>query len=417
MRDRLLRSVRRSAAALMCGAFVGAVLALPAAADDPAFTISDPRIDSPTGIATDTATSSYWMVKRDGGQLYALSRTGRVKGAVGYRADPTHVEAAAYRSGRLYVGDVGDPSTDRAFVSVYLFPNLTEDAGTVTYQRWDFSYPDGAHDAQALVVDGGGRLYLITRGTGAGVYAAPSAPSRQGVNRLERVGDAPSGVTDAVRINDSRWALRTDTTVTVVDADSYQKVAAAKLPVTTGGVLGLALAGLGSTGLVAASSGSSAQVYAVTAPSATTTKPSSSATGQPTSASTAGGNQADPPEDVASDSSRSGTILAVVLAGLVAVLAGVVAFVVPVRRRDGVTPAKAAPPATASTLPPAERPVAPDRHREPGDIEDDDPFDDTTVRADTTQPAEPPRRSLGYDPDLWGEQTLRRRAEDPGQPQ
>lgn len=465
MRDRLLRRVRGLAAVLAAGTLVAVVLALPAAAADPEFTVSDQRIASPTGIATDTATSSYWMVTRTGGQLYALSRTGQVKGTVTYRADPSQVEAAAYRSGRLYLGDIGDPDTNREFVSVYLFPNLTENAGTVTYQRWDLSYPDGQHDAQAMVVDGAGRLYLITRGEDAGVYAAPAVPSRDGVNQLERVGDAPDGVTDAVWISDSRWALRTDTTVIAINAESFETVAEAKLPVTSGAVLGLALGGSGSTGLVAASSGSSAQVYAVTAPKAAATKaPSASATGSPGS-TTAGSTGDGPAEDDASDSSRRGTIIALVVAGLVAVAAGVVAFLVPARRHGdtaAVRPVKPAPPARASTLPAGEKPVAaesatfpvtpepalapppvwpqtqsyysaarasvdPDRHREPGDIEDDDPFDDPTIRAGqgskrgvepdepVAEEVEPPRRSLGYDPDLWGEETLRRHPGDPDQ--
>ena len=461
MRDRLLRSVRRSVAVLAAGTLVGMVLALPAAADDPVFTVSDQRISAPTGIATDTATSSYWLVSRNGGQVYALSRTGQVKGIVTYRADPSEVEAAAYRSGRLYIGDIGDPDTNRQFVSVYLFPNLTEDAGTVTYQRWDLAYPDGKHDAQAMVVDGDGRLYLITRGADAGVYAAPPTPSRDGVNQLKRVGDAPSGVSDAVGVSDSRWALRSETTITMIDADSYQTVSEAKLPLTSGGVLGLALGGTGATQLIAASSGSSPEVYAVDAPSAaaTTKAPKPSASSSPTS--TAGAAVNEPAQDSASDSSRRGTIVAVVLAGLVAVVAGAVAFLVPARRRGDVVPVKPAPPARASSRPPAERPVGaqspttpttpttpapsperapapvwpqtqsydgaarasvePDRHRPPGDIEDDDPFDDTTLRAGhgpkrgiepdapVADPTEPPRRSLGYDPDLWGEETLRRR--------
>lgn len=500
MRDRLLLTVRRSvavvSAGLVVGVLSGVIGAAPAAAADPVFTIAEDQISGPVGIATDTATSSYWLVNQTGADMVAFSRTGEVKGTVDFRADPVDVQAAAYRSGRLYVGDIGDRSGERDFVSVFLFPNLTPDAGTVTYQSWDLSYPDGAHDAKAMVVDTSGRVFVITSGDDAGIYAAPTDPSRLGVNELERVADAPAGVTDAVALSKTRWALRTGTTVQEIDAETYKKVAETSLPVRDGDTLGIDLAASSgsSVGLVAGSAGASADVYAFAAPSVAppgspppSAGPSSSAA-SPTAAPSGAAAQ-DPAEDQASDSARSGTWLAIGLAALVAVLAGAVAYLWPGRRSPkGVVPVRAAPPPRTSS-PPMERPVTrsasasgaadeqpaahtddgfaraqplqpwaspfsgpppgpvpsptvwpetqsfygaarasvdPSRHRPPGDIEDDDPFDDTTIRANQVNqpgrraeglppvaPSEPPRRSLGYDPELWGEETLRRR---PGAP-
>ena len=86
------------------------------------------------------------------------------------------------------------------------------------------------HDAETLLVDGDGRLFIVTKGAKGGIYAAPSSPSRQGVNELERVGDAPAFVTDGTVLPDGRFALRTYVSVEIVDPDSYEVVARAATP-------------------------------------------------------------------------------------------------------------------------------------------------------------------------------------------
>lgn len=445
--------LRRSVAALAVGLLVSGFAVTPALADDPAFTISDERISGPTGMATDTATSTYWVVNTGGARMFALSRTGQVKGTVDFRAEPANVEAASYRSGRLYVGDIGDPARNREIVSIYQFPNLTPSSGTVTYQSWDVRYPDGPHDAKAMLVDASGRLFIVTTGEDPGIYAAPTAPTRSGVNQLERVADAPAGVTDAVALSASRWALRTATSVQEIDAESYKRVAETTLPIKDGDTLGVDLAD--AEGLVAGSAGASASMYAVVAPSAAPTgqsTPGQAPSAKATPSATAGGAGQEPSADSASDSSRSGTWMAIGLAALLAVLAGLVAYLWPSRRAGATRPVRPPQPPQPSRLPPAERPVTSsratrvarrsgtgasayrparalvdsDRPRPPGDIEDDDDLlDDTTVRADQLPGrragapppagAEAPRRSLGYDPGLWGESALRRRpTDDPG---
>ena len=100
----------------------------------------------------------------------------------------------------------------------------------MVYKAYDFSYPDGPHDAETLLVDGDGRLFIVTKGAEGGIYAAPSSPSRQGVNELERVGDAPAFVTDGTVLPDGRFALRTYVSVEIVDPDSYEVVARAATP-------------------------------------------------------------------------------------------------------------------------------------------------------------------------------------------
>ena len=113
-----------------------------------------------------------------------ISPTGKALGTLNYRAQPEDVEAVAVFEDRLYIADIGDNNEDRDFVTVYYFDNPRASGLTVSYRAWDFAYPDGPHDAETLLVNDKGRLYIVTKGVEGGVYIAPSEPSREGVNQL-----------------------------------------------------------------------------------------------------------------------------------------------------------------------------------------------------------------------------------------
>ena len=334
---------------------VGSLAALPAAAETIEFTIGDPRITESSGLATDAADSRYWTVNDSGdsGIAYALDEHGNTEGTLEFRAQPVDVEAVAFHRGRLYVADIGDNGKRRTFVTVYFFDDAAPAARPVSYKAYDFSYPDGPHDAETLLVDGSGRLFIVTKGTKAGIYAAPTDPSRQGVNTLQKVGDAPPIVTDGTVLPDGRYALRTYFSVEIVDPASYKVVARAAAPaqrqgesITTtfdGGALLLGSEGKRSKVLrvdVPTSLGEVPTPSATATPSASpspTATPTSSSP-KPTatkSASPATGDPADSddePTDSAAGSgsplSGAGTLAALGLAALVAVVAGVVVVII-----------------------------------------------------------------------------------------
>lgn len=420
--------LRRILAAALLATAVGFLTAPTAAADDPAFTIRSDEVDTATGLAADAATNTYWVVNRTGdqGAVYALTRTGRDKGTLGFRAEPTDVEAVAYRGGRLYVGDIGDAKGNRDFVTVYLFDNVTPDAGVVTYHAWDFSYPDGAKDAKAMVVDDSGRLYLITTGKGAGIYAAPAEPSRQGVNELERVGDAPgTAVTDAVALGSGRWALRTEDQVEVYDPSTKKLTASGDLPVSDGQALGTDLAG--DAQLLAAESGSSAQVFSLSVPTKiqqTSPSPSptpTSASPSPSGSSSPGAGQAPDDEESSTAGRRTGTWVALGSAAILAALAGVAVALLPIRRKRlaARTPAAVSaaqspaqsPADTAPAFPPESTPFVPPvpAALNPADLAGDAGSPATPAREPVAQPARAAEHTGGY-----GAGAEPRRAREPG---
>ena len=198
-----------------------------------AFTIKDSRVVESSGLARDTAAGLYWTVNDSGasGAAYGVQPNGKIRGSLNYRAQPQDVEAIAVHDDRLYLGDIGDNNEQRDFVRVYFFDHPRANGLTVDYRAYDFRYPDGAHDAETLLVNGKGRLFIVTKAGKGGIYAAPKKPSRNGVNDLKRVGSAPALITDGTFLpGDERIALLSYDSVRVIDADTYKTVATARIP-------------------------------------------------------------------------------------------------------------------------------------------------------------------------------------------
>jgi len=282
-----------------------------------AFTIKDGRILSPPGLARDVNAGLYWTASDSAGRgvVYGLTAGGAVRGTLNYRANPVDVEGLALVSDTLYVGDIGDSTGSRSLVTVYRFDNPRATGLTVTYRSYDFRFPDGPRNAETLLVTASGRILLVTTGKNAAIYAGPQQPSRQAINRLTKVADAPGPITDGVFLPGGKQiALRSDLAVYVVDASTYETVATAELPAQQEGKsLAVSLDG---ESLLVGTLGTKSKVYSVLAPTAETATPTPSATPSTDPAE-------EEPEEVAVRKGQ-GTLLALGLAAVVAVVAGVV---------------------------------------------------------------------------------------------
>ncbi len=352
------RPARRMVSAALTTVLVATLLgwstALPAAADTVEFTITDSQITESSGLATDAEAERYWTVNDsgDGGIAYALDDRGETEGTLEFRVDPVDVEAVAFRQGRLYVADIGDNRARRDTVTVYFFDDAAPAPEPVVYKAYDFSYPDGPHDAETLLVDGDGRLFIVTKGAQGGIYAAPASPSRQGVNALERVGDAPAYVTDGTVLPDGRIALRTYVSVEILDPDSYAVVARAATPAQPQGES--ITTTFDGEHLLIGSEGKRSDVLRIDIPAAVGDAPSSSASppsdgssptatgGAPSDGSSAtaasspnpsaadtGASEDDLPDDDApAATSRQGTLGSIGLAAAIALVAGSVVVLI-----------------------------------------------------------------------------------------
>lgn len=230
MSQRRNRLGRRGGALVAAVCLLGA-LASPAFAEDTAFTIDDGRITESSGLAADVGSNVVWTVNDNApGRTFALDESGKVTAVIDFAADITDVEGIARAGDRLYIGDIGDNAAKRKFVTVFSILDPKPVTAKVRYRAWDFVYPDGkAHDAEALLVDDKERVFIVTKEAKGAIYTYKGVPSPQGTNKLTKVADAPSFVTDGTFLPDGRMVLRTYVGLHVLGTD-YEVIATAPLP-------------------------------------------------------------------------------------------------------------------------------------------------------------------------------------------
>jgi hypothetical protein len=167
----------------------------------------------------------------DGGRtavIYGIGRDGRTVARLTLRGidpyDPEALSRGVDGGGRpaLFLGDIGDNSTKRPNVSVFrLIEPRTLGRHTVAAKWYRFRYPDGAHDAEALMVSPrDGRIWIATKSFGpGGLYRAPQSLVEEsaGTNLLKKVATVPPLVTDGAFLPGGRFVLRTYTSVFLYD--------------------------------------------------------------------------------------------------------------------------------------------------------------------------------------------------------
>ena len=136
-----------------------------------------PELTELSGLAASARNRGLLWAHNDSGDaplLYCLRPSGagcgvwRVNGA--QAIDWEDIAAAPNEAGEpsLYIADIGDNSRSRATVSIYRVGEPDVDAArsarTLRPETFTFTYPDRAHDAEAIVVNRDtGDLYVITK--------------------------------------------------------------------------------------------------------------------------------------------------------------------------------------------------------------------------------------------------------------
>jgi hypothetical protein len=193
------------------------------------FRLQDPALTESSGLVVSTRHDGLVWSHPDGGdvaEVMAVDGRGRTVATVRLRGiDPYDPEALApglTAAGRpaLFLGDIGDNRARRPDISVFRFqePRRLVDQ-SVASTWWQFTYPDGPRDAEALLVDPrDGRIWIATKDVfGGGLYRAPRGLRTDRTNRLERIGDVPGLVTDGAFLPDGRFVLRSYTTAYLYD--------------------------------------------------------------------------------------------------------------------------------------------------------------------------------------------------------
>jgi hypothetical protein len=153
-----------------------------------------------------------WAHNDSRAELLALDANGSVTGRVrlsGIKIEDWEATAAGPCPGGgscLYIGDIGDNQAKRKQITVYRVPEPLAGGSVDVKDTFHATYPDGAQDAEALLVAPNGGLFIVTKGETGGValYRFPKDLRPGATHQLERVGKprASGKLSDAERITD-----------------------------------------------------------------------------------------------------------------------------------------------------------------------------------------------------------------------
>ncbi|MBC6447606.1 hypothetical protein [Actinokineospora xionganensis] len=155
--------------------------------------MADKRVGELSGLVAD---GDRWYAVNDGGTkstVYVLTKECRVERVINGPTDPFDVEDLARGAdGTFWLADTGDNDKKRETVALI---SLTPDGKTKLHR---LTYPDGAHDTEALLLDRSGTPYLITKNPfGRGdIYRPVAAITSPGPTALEKVGSVQLTSTD-----------------------------------------------------------------------------------------------------------------------------------------------------------------------------------------------------------------------------
>ena len=190
--------------------------------------LGDSELHEPSGLAASRVNADVQYVHSEAeveGMVAVSTKDARVLGkydvAIPEQWDWEDIATGPCPSGRcIFAGDIGrsngKPNPPSTF-AVYRVaePDLAagETSGTLTGDWFRFRYPDGPHNAEALMVHPGtGRLYVVTKEKDgrSGVYAFPAtlpAPSATTVTTLTEVAtlDVPTWSGDLLNLHAGTW--------------------------------------------------------------------------------------------------------------------------------------------------------------------------------------------------------------------
>jgi hypothetical protein len=167
-------------------------------------TLQNHNIDEASGLArSQRHPDVFWTINDDGpSELFAIDSTGRDLGRVKI-SDASNrdwediasftLDGVAY----LLVADIGDNDGKRKDVRLYVVEEPVSGKSKVDVAwRFDFKYPEGARDAEAIAVDIENQqvLVLTKRDIPALLYSVPLIPDskkRQAATRLGAVSSLP----------------------------------------------------------------------------------------------------------------------------------------------------------------------------------------------------------------------------------
>jgi len=183
-----------------------------------------PDLPEASGVAVSRRSPGRLWAHNDSGEavLVALDTRGAVTGRVrvsGVTVDDWEAVAvgACPAGSCIYIADIGDNQAKRKRVTIHRLSEPGSEDSVAVKDTFHATYPDGAHDAETLLVAPDGGLVIVTKGeTGAvGLYRFPRELRPGATHQLERVGKPRTGgkaseterITDGAVSPDGTWVV------------------------------------------------------------------------------------------------------------------------------------------------------------------------------------------------------------------
>ena len=169
-----------------------------------------PELPEGSGVAISGRTPGRLWAHNDSGDavLVALDTRGAVTGRVrvaGVKVNDWEAVAVGPCPGGpcIYIADIGDNEADRKRITIYRVSEPSTGDSVAVKDTFHATYPDGAHDAEALLVAPDGGPFIVTKGETdpVGLYRFPRELRPGATHQLERVGK-PRTVSEGERITD-----------------------------------------------------------------------------------------------------------------------------------------------------------------------------------------------------------------------
>jgi hypothetical protein len=181
-----------------------------------------PDLPEASGVAVSRRSPGrLWAHNDSGDMLVALDTGGAVTGRVrvsGARVDDWEAVAVGACPGGscIYIADIGDNGAKRKRITIHRVPEPSNEDSVAVEETFHATYPDGAHDAEALLVAPDGGLFIVTKGEtdAVGLYRFPRELRPEATHQLERVGKPRAGpasetdrITDGAVSSDGTWVV------------------------------------------------------------------------------------------------------------------------------------------------------------------------------------------------------------------
>ena len=183
--------------------------------------IVKPIIDEGSGIADSKVNPGNIWVEEDSGnppEIMLVKHDGTVVKKIFIKgATNRDWEDIALYNDSIYIAETGDNDAAYGTYSFYIFPEPSSTVDTVnSFRKISFKYPDGAHDAEAFLMDHSSRdIFIITKRDVPSKIYKLKYPFADSVNILIYAGSLNySGVTSAgISYDDKEVMVKTYTAI------------------------------------------------------------------------------------------------------------------------------------------------------------------------------------------------------------